>query len=434
MQAKDSSDLSLYLRRTPMTGTGMRVCIHRGASEIGGSCVEVEASSQRIVLDVGLPLEAEADEALLPKVRGFREPDAGLLGVVISHPHQDHYGLAQYLRPGIPILIGKAAARILQAARPFARSGVAFEHIVPLQDRKTITLGPFAVTPYLVDHSAYDAYALLVEADGRRLFYTGDFRGHGRKAALFEKLLRQPPEAVDVLLMEGTTIGRDAAKNSGTEHALEARFLEQFKAASGLCLVWTSSQNIDRLVTIFKACKRAKRELILDLYTAEILRATGNPRLPQGTWKGVRVYVPEAQRSQVKRQAMFAVINRYQRNRIFPEKLTEAAKRSVMLFRPSMAVELERAGCLKGARFIYSLWEGYLEQERLQPFREWLKRWRIPLTHIHTSGHASVADLQRLAKAIRPKRLVPIHSANPGGFRGHFQNVVLQKNGVWWEV
>src|SRR3989338_10076727 len=102
MQTADSSNLSLCMRRTPVTATGMRVCIHRGAREIGGSCVEVEASGQRIVLDGGLPLEAEADEALLPKVRGFREPDAQLLAVVISHTHQDHYGLARYLRPDLP--------------------------------------------------------------------------------------------------------------------------------------------------------------------------------------------------------------------------------------------------------------------------------------------------------------------------------------------
>jgi ribonuclease J len=36
-------------------------------------------------------------------------------------------------------------------------------------------------------HSAYDAYSLLIGADGQRLFYSADFRGHGRKAALFEQ-------------------------------------------------------------------------------------------------------------------------------------------------------------------------------------------------------------------------------------------------------
>ena len=35
-------------------------------------------------------------------------------------------------------------------------------------------LGPFTTVPFLVDHSAYDAYAIMVEADGTRLFYSGD--------------------------------------------------------------------------------------------------------------------------------------------------------------------------------------------------------------------------------------------------------------------
>src|SRR5207302_10657897 len=75
-----------------------------------------------------------------------------------------------------------------------------------LVHRVPIELGPFRITPYLNDHSAFDAYSLLVEADGRRLFYTGDIRGHGRKKGIFEELLRKPPTDVDVLLTEGTNI------------------------------------------------------------------------------------------------------------------------------------------------------------------------------------------------------------------------------------
>lgn len=42
--------------------------------------------------------------------------------------------------------------------------------------RSALQLGPFTVTPYLVDDSAFDAYALLVEAVGRRVLYSGDLR------------------------------------------------------------------------------------------------------------------------------------------------------------------------------------------------------------------------------------------------------------------
>lgn len=146
----------------------------------------------------------------------------------------------------------------------------------------------------------------------------------------------------------------------------------------------------------------------------------------------MRVYVPEAQRRQVKRRAMFEVIDRYKKQRIFPERLAEAAPRAAFLFRPSMMEELERAGCLQRARLIYSLWEGYLAQERLQPFHAWLGRHDIPLIQIHTSGHASVGDLQRLAQAIQPRVLVPVHSDKPERFTELFDRVALKADGSWW--
>ena len=71
----------------------MRICIHRGTKEIGGTCIELEAKGKRIVLDVGLPLDASEysdEQSLLPKVSGFNEPDESVLAVVISHPHQIH--------------------------------------------------------------------------------------------------------------------------------------------------------------------------------------------------------------------------------------------------------------------------------------------------------------------------------------------------------
>ena len=101
--------------------------------------------------------------------------------------------------------MGEATHRILTEAAFWTR-GLTTPPDGFLVHRETFALGDFRVTPYLNDHSAFDAYSLLVEADGRRLFYTGDFRGHGRKSGIFEQLLRDPPPDVDVLLMEGTNV------------------------------------------------------------------------------------------------------------------------------------------------------------------------------------------------------------------------------------
>lgn len=201
-----------------------------------------------------------------------------------------------------------------------------------------------------------------------------------------------------------------------------------------MVLVWSSGQNIDRLVTAFKACKRTGRKFVIDMYTAEILRATGNSKLPQGSWPGIKVFLPESQKNQIKRHRLYEVANSYKASRIYPEELAEAPGNFVMLFRPSMTRDLEQAGCLKGAHVIYSLWPGYLKQERQRPFLEWLERHKIPLTHCHTSGHASITDLKKFAKAVAPKILVPIHSFETKRFKEFFDNVERKEDGKWWEV
>lgn len=413
----------------------MRVCIHRGTQEVGGTCIEIESAGKRIILDVGLPLEAEDSEISLPHVKGFREHEPSLLGVVISHPHQDHYGLAKYLLPDTPMIMGAAAERILKAASSFTPSGVTFQQVRHLEHRIPLSVGPFTLTPFLNDHSAYDAYSLLIEADGRRLFYSGDLRGHGRKARVFQQFLKNPPIDIDVLLMEGTTLGRlAAARRFPLEQELESCFLEQMRQTSGLVLVWTSAQNIDRLVTTFKACRKAGRQLVIDMYTAEILRATGNPKLPQATWEGIKVFLPQSQKRQIIKAKLFTLAERYKASRIYPEQLAEQASRSVMLFRPSMSRDLEQAACLKGARMIYSLWSGYLKRKAQRPFLEWLKRHHILLAECHTSGHASMSDLQAFAHAVNPKMLVPIHSFESRRFKEFFDRVEQKEDGKWWEV
>jgi ribonuclease J len=412
----------------------MRVCIHRGTKEIGGTCVEIESRGVRIVLDVGLPLGVSTpDEVPLHPIRGFDKADATLLGVVISHPHQDHYGLAYRLPDQTLFLIGKAGRSILAAAELFTPSGTTFDNVLYLEDEKPIVLGPFTIVPFLVDHSAYDAYAIMVEADGKRLFYSGDLRAHGRKGRLFERLIGRPPKGVDVLLMEGTTIGRED-QVFPTEVALEHQLVELFEQTTGLALVWCSGQNIDRIVSVMRACIKTGRQFIIDMYTAHILRVTGNQKLPQAGWNHIKVFLPRSQRSQIKRRGEYDLANSYRPWRIFPEQLASAASTSVMLFRPSMAKDVEEASCLAGARLIYSLWSGYLKEKKTEPFLEWLHLHGIPISECHTSGHAAVKDLLKLRNAFPNAPIVPIHTFNADRFEDLFGGSQPHNDGEWWTI
>lgn len=105
----------------------MRVRIHRGCHEIGGNCIEVESAGARIVLDLGRPLDAPAGETLpLPPIRGLDGKDPSLLAVLISHPHQDHYGLVAGVSRQLPVFIGRAASDILAEAAFFGAAGLTF--------------------------------------------------------------------------------------------------------------------------------------------------------------------------------------------------------------------------------------------------------------------------------------------------------------------
>ena len=414
----------------------MRVRIHRGAHEIGGSCVEVESGSgERLILDVGAPLVMiEGEEPVVPDVKGLIEADPALKGIVITHAHQDHWGLVDQTLPAVPLFMGEASHRILKEAAFWTR-GLTREPTGFLEHRRLFELWPFRITPFLNDHSAFDAYSLLVEADGRRLFYTGDIRGHGRKRSIFEQLLRKPPGDVHVLLMEGTNVREgndDLEESTSSERDVEDACVELFRATEGMVLAMYSTQNIDRLVTLFRAAKRTGRTFVMTLYGASIAEATGNDHIPKPGWKEVRIFVPGWQQAKVKQAGEFERVDRIKSARVFEEELAKDPSKWVVSSGAQMTRRLDKAGCLLGARAIWSMWPGYLEEDK--GLLEFFEDRGIPFSIEHTSGHASIADLQRLAAATEPARVVPIHSFGAARFDELFPNVEHHSDGEWWEV
>ena len=420
----------------------MRLTIHRGTHEIGGSCSELSSDSTdaRLVLDLGMPLvnsdgtpfewsayreqsfEQLVDSGILPSITGLYNDSSQLVSaVLLSHAHQDHYGFLRFVQPSIPIYMSPGTKALVEASNLFLEANVNVTSIKTFKMWRPFNVSGFAVTPYLMDHSAPDAAAFLIEADRKRIFYTGDFRGHGRKRVLFDGLRKHPPESIDYLVIEGSMIGREEGLYPD-ETSVEEALVQLIRTDTKICFVFTSSQNLDRIVSIFRAAKRSGRTLILDLYTAFILEKLSglSPNIPQFDWEGVRVFFLPHHAEKLGRLDQ-RLLYRYARHRIRPEDIYREPHNKVVLSKDNRFYRSLMAKCGE-ATAVYSMWHGYLERGTLPEF---LRERGVQLTEIHTSGHAIIEHLKSIGEAINPKSVVPIHTFYPERFGDILQNVIL---------
>ncbi len=423
----------------------MKLIIHRGTHQIGGSCIEVSSGDERLILDIGLPLDSSVCDniaslpslrstGVLPDIKGlYADAEAPLISaVIISHSHLDHYGMIPFIHPDIPVFVGKAASEMITVSQNVMGNNLVFSNRIVnyFKSEEEVSIGSFVITPYLMDHSAFDAYAVLVINNNKKLFYTGDFRSHGRKGVLFNRLLQNVPSPVDVLITEGTMSSRNE-ELVRTETELQNDISRLMNKNKNLCMFWCSSQNIDRIVSIYKACKQNKRKLVVDIYTAHILSSAANyakiPH-PSKSFEDVLVYFP-FHLSQKIGKLDANLLYRYKNFKITRDEMCASPDRYALQIRPSAKSFLGRMNCLHGGCLIYSMWEGYLKEKYSSDFITWLEDKGVSVHKIHTSGHAPMNEIQKLVNALRPGKLIPVHTENPAQFKSLGSDTVLLSDG-----
>jgi ribonuclease J len=263
----------------------MKLIIHRGDKEIGGSCIEIRSNSgASIFIDAGLELYGE--KAKLPKE--IENTDA----IFLSHAHPDHFGLLGRVSQNIPMYCGEITESILQIMIAF--NGDKFDKIdrkfLHFKSGEEVKIKDISITPFLTDHSVPDSYAFLVKADGKAVLYSGDFRTGGRKHNCITRILNAVKKP-NILIADCTCI-EPREGSIKTEEELAEKITETISANSNLpVFAICSAINVDRIVTIYKATRRNKRIFVCDIYTALILWAMGKSgaRVPQITWEYVKV-------------------------------------------------------------------------------------------------------------------------------------------------
>ena len=115
----------------------MKLTIHRGTHEIGGSCVELcpNSGNARLIIDVGMPLvtpdrlpfewrcyknlpqEQLIEQRVLPAVDGlYSHEEPSISAVILSHAHQDHYGFIRFVHPSIPLYMSLGTKSLVEVS------------------------------------------------------------------------------------------------------------------------------------------------------------------------------------------------------------------------------------------------------------------------------------------------------------------------------
>ena len=223
------------------------------------------------------------------------------------------------------------------------------------------------------------------------------------------------------------------------ETAVEKSIFQTIQQQKNISFLLSSSQNIDRIVSAYRACKRASKLLVIDIYTAWVLEQLRQitQNTPAMDWPEIRVFASHSQDERLKANPDYFgdFRKRLYRRRVKREEL-HATPESFLYFGKMSSFGLidEFKNVAAPVNVIYSQWLGYLDgnhtgyfgSDKISGFRS---DPAVSFVYAHTSGHAPVADLQRLAAALNPRKLIPIHTEHGENFSLKFANVVALNDG-----
>ena len=368
----------------------MNIIIHRGTHQIGGSVIEISTASTRIVLDFGNELSLdEKYTSINLDINGVTKGIPDCDGIVISHYHMDHLGQLTSALPEIPLYMGELSKEIAIISAEYQDKDLYLRLLGANTFRggEAFTIGNIHIRPLVIDHSAADSYMFVIEAEGKRVLYTGDFRMHGLRHHILEKLVNTYIGEVDVLITEGTSLSRDADECISEAAVLEdiSSYIQDGKYVFVMC----SSTNIDRIMGIWQNMPTDK-VLICDAYQKKILDTVIN-----------NVYYES---SLYRRHDSPLVLNKGPYPKYYMDYGFVSLVRGTEYF-ISHIKEFPK----DDVRIIYSMWTGYIEENLL--LKNLLNTY--PSYICHASGHVSKDDLVQLIELVDPDIVIPVHTDIP---------------------
>ena len=265
-------------------------------------------------------------------------------------------------------------------------------------ENQTLHFGDISVTPYFVSHSAYDSYMFLIEAEGKRILHTGDFRGHGYLSKGLLPTIQKYIGQVDVLIIEGTMLARKD-ETILTERVLSQKAAELMKEHKYV-FVHCSSTDMERLAS-FKNATRSmfpKRPLLADEFQKDIFALFSETAGKKSAcFDFGKIYTYSEKNSKLKAWMLKEGFTMFIRASASFNKLLD----SIL---PILHME-------EKPLLIYSMWNGYINRNdtKNEEYVKLQKRF-ANVVQLHTSGHATIDVLRNICKQVNPRlAILPVH-------------------------
>ena len=412
----------------------VKITIHRGTDQIGGSITEIATEKTCLFIDFGQELSHEkpTDEKMVDimKERVKKAAEEGKeIAIFFTHIHGDHIGLLDRIPEierygGKPIRLGmgKNAKECLRIIHKWRRNVKMYNLLEEgrwetFENGNSLGVDNIKITAVSVDHSAFDSYMFIIEieAEGTCIVHTGDFRTHGRLGEnFFDKLSGYLGDrSVDVLLTEGTMMSR-LSENELTEAKMEIKAGEELAKPKNKCtFLLCSSTNVESLASFHNALIKAeanvkenrhKRRFYVNDYVYEqlmLFSKTLGKKDERFNFFGSNSLISkyDFDFEQMKNDGFVILIG-----------TGKDYHKIVDIFKGDTDPLL-----------IYSMWKGYIEKGGKAYDKEHGELYDKFSRHndeLHTAGHAYKDDIEKMIRTVNPKEaIIPIHTERKENFK-----------------
>jgi len=240
-----------------------------GSGEIGMNANLYGCRGKWVMVDLGVTFadpHYPGIDLIFPDLSFIEERKDDLLGIVLTHGHEDHIGALPYLAAdlNVPLYATPFTAGLIRGK--LDEEGLLDQvELNVIENEGSFDLGPFGFRYVPLAHSIAEGNALLIETPHGRIFHTGDWKLDDEpiigEPATEAQLRAIGDEGVLALVCDSTNVFNDKA--SGSEASVREGLMDIVKGANGRVVVTTFASNVARLKTLGDVARASNRRLCM---------------------------------------------------------------------------------------------------------------------------------------------------------------------------